>query len=76
VFKPVTEERKLQHSHSNVSADSDANLSVDEDEKDMARYGHSAHRCSMIKKYNIDTYFLGPSPHKKLMEDVRPYLLM
>jgi len=49
---------------------------VDEDEKDMARYGHSAHRCSMIKKYNIDTYFLGPSPHKKPKEDVRPYLFI
>lgn len=65
VFKPVTDADRQ-------SNDSDANLSVDEDEKDMARYGHSAHRCSMIKKYNLDTYFLGPSPNKD--KHNRPYL--
>jgi hypothetical protein len=59
-----------------VSADSDANLSVDEDEKDMARYGHSAHRCSMIKKYTLESYFLGPSPSKRAREEVRPYLFV
>lgn len=62
VFKPVKEESEQLGFE--VSRDSDANLSVDEDERDLGRLGMSAHRCSMIKKYSIETYFLGPSPRK------------
>ena len=47
-----------------VSRDSDANLSVDEDEKDFNKLGLSAHRCSMIKRYNLDSYFFAPSPRQ------------
>ena len=54
-----------------VSRDSDANLSVDEDDRDLGRLGMSAHRCSMIKKYSIETYFLGPSPRKPRIEQTQ-----
>jgi hypothetical protein len=63
VFKPSTDEAVLRKQSSNISNSSEE-MVVDEDEQNFARFGHSAHRCSMIKKYNIDTYFLGPSARK------------
>lgn len=47
--------------------DSEANLSVDDEEPALGRVGYSAHRCSMIKKYSIDTYFLSAQPTPKLL---------
>ena len=64
----MIEEPLFSKQESTVSRDSEANLSVDEDDQPMmGRVGYSAHRCSMIKKYSIDTYFLGASPAPKLL---------
>ena len=70
VFK--SSEGTVPKQDSTVSRDSEANCSADEDEMNLARYGHSAHRCSMIKKYSLDTYFMGPSARKPIRQDTRP----
>jgi predicted lipoprotein len=41
----------------------DMNVSVDEEEALPGIVGMSVHRCSMIKKYNIETFF---SPAKQM----------
>jgi len=43
-----------------MSRDSDANFSLDDgldEETTLGVVGMSAHRCSMIKRYNIETFF-------------------
>lgn len=70
VFK--SSEGSIPKQDSTVSRDSEANCSADEDEMNLARYGHSAHRSSMIKKYSLDTYFMGPSARKPIRQDTRP----
>ena len=51
-----------------LSRDSEANLEVDEDEtgvNSLLGIGRSVHRCSMIKKYNIDTFFTPAKQHRR-----------
>jgi hypothetical protein len=44
--------------------DEEADLVPDESEEGLVQVGKSAHRCSMIKKYNIKTFFT-PSKERK-----------
>ena len=44
--------------------DDESNLITDEHEEGIIQVGKSAHRCSMIKKYNITTFFT-PKKDKK-----------
>ena len=53
-----------------LSRDSEANLEVDEDEtgvNSLLGIGRSVHRCSMIKKYNIDTFFTPAKQHRRAL---------
>lgn len=65
VFKEVN---GLAKQSSILSRDSEANLEVDEDEtgvNSLIGIGRSVHRCSMIKKYNIDTFFTPAKHHRR-----------
>lgn len=51
-----------------VSRDStfDVNVSVEDDETSVPGIvGLSVHRCSMIKKYNIETFFSPTKTHRR-----------
>lgn len=43
----------------------DVNLSVDDDDQINGIVGMSVHRCSMIKKYNIETFFSPTKMHRR-----------
>ena len=45
----------------------DENVSLEDDEGVPGVKGMSVHRCSMIKKYNIETFF-SPGGSKKTMQ--------
>ena len=63
VFKEV---ETIAKQASMISRDSDANLSVDEEDGVINNLiGRSVHRCSMIKKYNIETFFTPAKHHRR-----------
>lgn len=43
----------------------DANVSVEEEDAIPGIIGMSVHRCSMIKKYNIETFFSPAKNHRR-----------
>ena len=61
----------LKHPYMQASAVSgrdsmfDVNVSVEEEDAIPGIIGMSVHRCSMIKKYNIETFFTPGKTHKR-----------
>lgn len=45
----------------------DANLSIEEEDAIPGIIGMSVHRCSMIKKYNIETFFSPAKHHRRVV---------
>jgi len=64
VFKEVS---GIAKQASMISRDSEANLSVgdEEDSGISTLVGRSVHRCSMIKKYSIETFFTPAKQHRR-----------
>ena len=55
----------------------DANLSIEEEDAISGIIGMSVHRCSMIKKYNIETFFSPAKHHRRVVStDVKPIIPM
>jgi len=51
----------------------DANLSIEEEDAIPGIIGMSVHRCSMIKKYNIETFFSPAKHHRRVVStDIKP----
>lgn len=44
----------------------DVNLSADDEDQINGIIGMSVHRCSMIKKYNIETFFSPAKTHRRV----------
>ena len=49
------------------------NLSVEDEDQINGIVGMSVHRCSMIKKYNIETFFSPEKMHRRAVTaEVKP----
>lgn len=59
--------------HSAVSGrDSTFDVSVEEEDAIPGIIGMSVHRCSMIKKYNIETFFSPAKMHRRTVTETQP----
>ena len=53
----------------------DVNLSIDDEDQINGIVGMSVHRCSMIKKYNIETFFSPAKMHRRAVTaEVQPII--
>jgi hypothetical protein len=53
----------------------DANISIEEEETIPGIVGMSVHRCSMIKKYSLETFFSPKKNHRRVVSnEVQPLI--